>query len=80
MNEQVEEETVLQFQVSNSADMPFQGSVLSSENEAIIKCFNEQSPAGRGSKGLSSLQRSLRISKIESPRESNIGWGKAPMS
>ena len=47
MNEQVEEETVLQFQVSNSAEMPFHGSVLSSDNEAI-KCFEEQSPKSPG--------------------------------
>ena len=43
MNEYVDEETVLQFQVSNSAEMPFQGSAISSDNEAI-KCFEGHSP------------------------------------
>ena len=85
MNEYVDEETVLQFQVSNSAEMPFQGSAISSDNEAI-KCFEGHSP-NRGvqwSEDRSPAPRSIRISRIEnSPfgRESNIiRRDKLPMS
>jgi len=85
MHEYVDEETVLQFQVSNSAEMPFHGSVISSDDEAI-KCFDGNSP-NRGlqwSKNQSSAPRSIRISRIEnSPfgRASNIiRRDKLPMS